>query len=163
MTGIIVGIDGSDHSQRALEWAVHEAAIRDAPLTVITVYQAVAGLWGGPMLYPQDSGLSARAREDAEEATEKAMANAGGARPASVTVREIRGIPAEELVRASEDADMVVVGSRGTGGFARLLLGSVSSQVVHHAHCPVVVVPGADRSRLRYATIAAEGSVSCGV
>ena len=145
MTGIIVGIDGSDHSQRALEWAVQEAAIRAVPLTVIAVYRAVAGLWGGPMLYPQDSELSAQARKDAEEATEKAIANAGGVRPASVTVREICGIPAEELVHASKDADMVVVGSRGTGGFARLLLGSVSSQVVHHAHCPVVIVPAADR------------------
>src|SRR6516165_6867723 len=141
MTGIIVGIDGSDHSQRALEWAVQEAAIRAVPLTVIAVYRAVAGLWGGPMLYPQDSGLSAQARKE----TEKAMANAGGVRPPSVTVREICGIPAEELVLASKDADLIVVGSRGTGGFARLLLGSVSSQVVHHAHCPVVVVPGADR------------------
>jgi nucleotide-binding universal stress UspA family protein len=145
MTGIIVGIDGSNHSQRALEWAVHEAAVRDVPLTVISVYRAVAGLWGGPMLYPQDADLSAQARKDAEDATEKAVANTGGARPASVTVREIRGIPAEELVRASEDADMIVVGSRGTGGFARLLLGSVSSQVVHHAHCPVVVIPATDR------------------
>jgi len=145
MTGIIVGIDGSDHSQRALEWAVQEAAIRAVPLTVIAVYRAVAGLWGGPMLYPQDSGLSAQARKDAEEATEKAMANAGGVRPPSATVREICGIPAEELVQASKDADLVVVGSRGAGGFARLLLGSVSSQVVHHAHCPVVVIPAADR------------------
>jgi nucleotide-binding universal stress UspA family protein len=49
---------------------------------------------------------------------------------------------AEELVNASRDADMLVVGSRGGGGFARLLMGSVSSQVVHHASCPVVVIPG---------------------
>jgi nucleotide-binding universal stress UspA family protein len=144
MTGIIVGIDGSDHSQRALEWAVHEAAIRDAPLTVIAVYRALAGLWGGPILYPQDIGLSAQARKDAEEATEKAMANAGGGRPPSVTVREICGIPAEELVHASKDADLVVVGSRGTGGFARLLLGSTATQVAHHANCPVLIVPAAD-------------------
>src|SRR5215467_10511290 len=102
MTGIIVGIDGSDHSQHALEWAIHEAAIRDVPLTVISVYRVAAGWWGGPMLYPQESGLSAQARKDAEEATEKAMANAGGVRPPSVTVREICRIPAEELVHASK-------------------------------------------------------------
>ena len=52
------------------------------------------------------------------------------------------GDPAEELVKASRDADMLVVGSRGSGGFARLLMGSVSSQVTHHAACPVVIIPG---------------------
>jgi len=52
------------------------------------------------------------------------------------------GDAAEELVRASRDADLLVVGSRGSGGFAKLLVGSVSSQVTHHAACPVVIVPG---------------------
>jgi nucleotide-binding universal stress UspA family protein len=56
-------------------------------------------------------------------------------------VRAVSGVPAEELVKASRDSDLVVVGSRGGGGFARLLMGSVSSQVVHHAACPVTVVP----------------------
>lgn len=144
MAGIIVGIDGSDHSLRALDWAVREAAARQLPLTVIAVYRAAAGFWGGPMVYHQDTDLGARTREDVEDVTGKALANAA-ARPVSVTVRVVCGIPAEELVEASKNADMVVVGSRGTGGFSRLLLGSVSSQVVHHAHCPVVVIPAADR------------------
>ena len=145
MTGIIVGIDGSDHSQHALDWAVHEAWVRQLPLTVLSVYQTTVGSWGGPATYPQDIALSADARKDADDAAGKALANAAGGRPESVTVRAVCGIPAEELVAASRDADMVVVGSRGTGGFARLLLGSVSSQVVHHAHCPVVVIPAGDR------------------
>ncbi len=140
MTGIIVGIDGSKGSLRALDWAVREAAVRGAPLTVIAVCRAMAGFWGAPVSYPQDPDLSARARKDAEDATGKALADAD-VRPASVTVRTVCGIPAEELILASKDADMVVVGSRGTGGFARLLLGSVSSSVVHHAHCAVVVIP----------------------
>lgn len=63
------------------------------------------------------------------------------ARPPSVNIRSVSGVPAEQLLKAAADADMLVVGSRGAGGFARLLLGSVSSQVVRHAHCPVVVIP----------------------
>jgi nucleotide-binding universal stress UspA family protein len=64
-----------------------------------------------------------------------------------VTVKSLSGSPAEELIKAGADADLMVVGSRGSGGFGRLLLGSVSSQVTHHAPCPVVVVPGpADKS-----------------
>jgi len=59
-----------------------------------------------------------------------------------VTVSVAEGDPAEELVKASRDADLLVVGSRGSGGFARLLMGSVSSQVTHHAACPVVIIPG---------------------
>jgi nucleotide-binding universal stress UspA family protein len=145
MTGIIVGVDGSNHSQRALEWAVREAAARRLPLTVLSVYRTTIGFWGGPGAYPQDIELSGHAREDAEEAAGKALANAGGVRPESVTVRAVCGIPAEELIAASKDADMVVVGARGNSGFTRLLLGSVSSQVVHHAHCPVVVIPTEDR------------------
>jgi nucleotide-binding universal stress UspA family protein len=59
-----------------------------------------------------------------------------------VTVRAVNGFAAQELIEASRDADLLVVGSRGGGGFARMLLGSISDQVAHHAHCPVVVVPG---------------------
>jgi nucleotide-binding universal stress UspA family protein len=65
----------------------------------------------------------------------------GESRPDPVTVRAVSGFPAKELIEASRDADLVVVGSRGAGGFAKLMVGSVSSQVVEHAHCPVVVVP----------------------
>jgi nucleotide-binding universal stress UspA family protein len=146
MSGIVVGVDGSEHSRLALEWAAREAARRESPLTVITVMQAVAGYWGTPILYPGDQNFVAGARKDAEEATDKAIASLGGPRPASVNVRAQAGIPAEVLVSASQDADMVVVGSRGAGGFARLLLGSVGSQVVHHSHCPVVVIPAEGRS-----------------
>lgn len=145
MSGIIVGVDGSQHSQRALEWAVHEAAVHHMPLTVLTVSRAAVGYWGVPVTYPQNHTLSDQALKDAQEATDKALAQAGDTRPESVTVRAVSGIPAEELVAASKDADMMVVGSRGTGGFARLLLGSVSSQLVHHAHCPVVIIPAEDR------------------
>jgi nucleotide-binding universal stress UspA family protein len=70
------------------------------------------------------------------------VANEIGETRPDITVSATTGDMAEELVRASRDADMLVVGSRGSGGFARLLMGSVSSQVTHHAECPVVVIPG---------------------
>jgi nucleotide-binding universal stress UspA family protein len=70
----------------------------------------------------------------------EAAGRLGGSRPASVTVRVVSGTAAQVLIDASRDADLLVVGSRG-GGFASLIMGSTSSQVVHHAHCPVVVMP----------------------
>jgi len=140
--GIIVGIDGSAHSLKALEWAITEAAIRHAPLTVLTVHQAVAGYFAAPVQYPGDQDLTDQAREVAQKETDDILGKVGeGSRLPSVTVRAVNGLPAEELLRASAGADMLVVGSRGAGGFARLLLGSVSTQVTHHAHCPVVVIP----------------------
>ena len=145
MPGIIVGVDGSSYSQRALEWAVAEAAIRHAPLTVITVYEAVTGFWGGAVSSPGAPGPADRARQAAHEAVGKALAALGDNRPASVTVQAVSGSPAEELLDAARDADMIVVGTRGAGGFARLRLGSVSTCLTHHAHCPVVVIPPDDR------------------
>ena len=146
MAGIIVGIDGSDHSRRALEWAIGEAAVRHAPLTVFTVQQAVVGYWGSPVLYPGDADLAEQGRKIAQEETdsvlEKVLEKIGsGSRPSSVTVRAATGLPAEALLEAAADADMLVVGSRGAGGFKRLLMGSVSTQVTQHAPCPVVVIP----------------------
>jgi len=142
MSGITVGIDGSAHSARALEWAIHEAAIRHAPVTVLTVHPVPMNAWTGtPITLPQDSAGQEEARKAAEEMTVKAISQLGDAQPSSVTVRAISGFPAQELIEASRAADLMVVGSRGGGGFGKLLIGSVSSQVVHHAHCPVVVLP----------------------
>jgi len=142
MPGIVVGIDGSDHSRRALEWAVREAAVRQVPLTVLTVYRAIAGYWAGTIAYPGDPEQAEQARKAAQAETDSVLEQAGpDARPPSVTVRSVIGLPAEELIAAGEDADLLVVGSRGAGGFARLLMGSVSTQVTHHARCPVVVTP----------------------
>ena len=141
MSGITVGIDGSSHSARALEWALNEAAMRHARLTVLIVHSvAVSGWSGNPILLPGDADDQEKAYQAAEEMTLKAVAQLGEARPASVAVRAVTGFPAEELIRASGDADLLVVGSHGAGGFAKLIMGSVSSQVVHHAHCPVAVV-----------------------
>ena len=141
MPGIIVGVDGSGHSRRALEWAVSEAAARHAPLTVLTVLQAVAGYWGEPVPYLGDPEFTEQVLKEVQKETDDVLGDLGaGSRPPSVTVRAVTGLPAEELLAAAEHADLLVVGARGAGGFKRLLLGSVSTQVAHHAHCPVVVV-----------------------
>jgi len=145
MPGIVVGIDGSGHSQRALEWALKEAAIRQTPLTVITVHEAVVGYYGGVASYPDDPDRTERARVAAQAETDKVLAGLTGPHPESVTVQAMHGFPVEELIRASGDADIVVLGSRGAGGFSRLLVGSVTAQVSAHAHCPVLIVPPEDR------------------
>jgi nucleotide-binding universal stress UspA family protein len=143
MAGIVVGIDGSEHSRRALEWAVREAALRQAALTVLTVNRAVAGTFtGNAVRYPGDPEL-ARSAQDAARRQTLGVLSAVDAddRPPAVTVHAMTGLPAEELIQASRDAELVVVGSRGAGRLRRLVLGSVSTQVSQHARCPVVVIP----------------------
>jgi len=143
MPGITVGIDGSHDAHLALEWAMQEAAARHVPLTVVTVHDVpVSGWTGNPIILPADEPALERAYQAAGDAVAKAAAALGESKPPSVKVRAVNGFPAQELIEASRDADLLVVGSRGGGGFARLLLGSISDQVVHHAYCPVVVVPG---------------------
>jgi nucleotide-binding universal stress UspA family protein len=141
VSGITVGIDGSPHSAHALDWAVREAAIRHAPLTVLIVDSVPASPWTGHPIVMMEPDRLDGARQAAAEMTAKAISQLGAGRPPSVHVRAVTGFPVRELISASQEADLVVVGSRGAGGFARLLLGSVSSQVVQHAHGPVVVVP----------------------
>jgi nucleotide-binding universal stress UspA family protein len=146
MSGIIVGVDGSGHSQRALAWAMNEAAVRRVPLSVLTVHPAIVDYFGSVVTSPQDLELTEQTQAAVKTEADQVLAGLGGPRPESVTVRAVHGFPVEELVNASKDADMVVLGSRGVGGFTRMLLGSTAGQVVQHAHCPVVIVPPEDRS-----------------
>jgi nucleotide-binding universal stress UspA family protein len=140
MPGILVGVDGSGHSQRALEWAAKEAATRNTSLTVVTVHQAVAGFWGGTLKYAEDETLTRKAREAAQAETDEVLATLGDSRPTSVTVNAIHGYPAEDIIRAGADADMIVLGSHGAGGWTRAM-GSTATKVAHHAGVPVVIVP----------------------
>lgn len=141
MPGIVVGMDGSAHSQRALEWAMKEAAIRQVPLTAMTVHQMIKGYSGNLFEYPHDPNLAEKARQLIQADVDRARDRLGAAQPETVNVRAISGSVVEELVNAGRDADMLVVGSRGAGGFTRMLLGSVSSLVIQHATCPVVIIP----------------------
>jgi nucleotide-binding universal stress UspA family protein len=146
MPGILVGIDGSGHSQRALEWAMKEASLRNVPVTVLAVHPTARGFFSDNTAFAQDQSLTNRVRDAAQAETDKLLSQLGDARPPSVTVKAVNGIPVEELVNASRDADMLVLGSRGAGGFSHLRLGSTSTQVAHHAHCPVLIIPPDDRA-----------------
>ena len=148
MAGIVVGVDGSDHSHHALSWAMRQAAQQHVALTVLAVrpdpVRPVTGIYWGAHAYPEDAHNPEVARKAIEEIVEQVRNEIGETAP-QVTVNVVTGDPAEELIKASRDADMVVVGSRGSGGFASLLMGSVSSKVTHHAACPVVVIRGEGR------------------
>ncbi len=148
MPGIIVGVDGSDNSRRALAWAMREAVKHHVPLTVMSVHPPSARpatrIYWGVHTYPENSFDPGLARKAVQDFVDQAASEEGVPVP-EVTVSVLTGDAARELVRASYDAEMLVVGSRGSGGFASLRMGSVSSQVTHHAGCPVVVVPPAAR------------------
>jgi nucleotide-binding universal stress UspA family protein len=140
MPGIVVGIDGSKHARQALEWAVKHAAAEKAPLTVLTVHPVAASPWlGNPIVDARDQVQAETARQGAQEALDEVIKDLD-VQPSEVTVRAASGFPAQVLIEASKDADLIVVGSRGIGGFTGLLTGSVSFQLVNHAACPVVVV-----------------------
>jgi nucleotide-binding universal stress UspA family protein len=143
MSGIFVGVDGSEHSRLALGWALREAARHSMPVTVISVHPspvrpATDIYWAVPDL-PADPRNEEVQLNALRQFVEKTATEIGETVPGISYVVET-GDPAEKLIEASRDADLLVVGSRGSGGFARLLLGSVSSKVVHHAACPVVVI-----------------------
>ena len=140
MSGILVGVDGSGHSERALEWAAKEAAIRHTSLTVLAVHQAVHG-WTGTHSFHDDDAQTQKVAEAAKAETDKVLAGLGDSRPESVTVKAVHGYPAEEIVNAGADADMIVLGTSGVGGWSRQLIGSVATKVVHHATAPVLIVP----------------------
>jgi nucleotide-binding universal stress UspA family protein len=141
--GIVVGVNGSPHSERALDWAMRQAAAVQVPLTVIAVHEVPKSYWGGiPVVGPADAALLEKVRQAAEEMTQRAASRLGDAATASVTVKAVNGFVVRELVAASQDADLVVVGAGSHSGFTRLLVGSGTTEVVQHSACPVVVVPG---------------------
>jgi nucleotide-binding universal stress UspA family protein len=142
MSGIVVGVDESHHAYQALDWAMREAGMRQAELTVLTVIPAMASPWTGrPLTVPDADEAIQHAKQALEEAVAKSASGITGPQPPSFSVHVFAGFPAQALVDASHDAELVVVGSRGAGGFATALIGSVSSQVAHHATCPIVIVP----------------------
>jgi nucleotide-binding universal stress UspA family protein len=155
---IVAGTDGSEESLRAVEWAARETALREAALRIVSV--PVTWPYAGPrgkfsqVIAPE---LVAEVeRQDAERALADAAKRAAWLAPAlRVDTAIIDGPPAQALLDAASDASLLVVGSRGAGGFAGMMLGSVSRYVATHAHCPVVVA--------RQETMAAHREIVVGV
>lgn len=143
---IVVGVDGSEGARRALDWAIDEARLRGAVVRAVMAWSYIDQ--PAERFDPDYGGDDAQEELDAlVDAAIGAGATSGAVEPAAVSVERIvvNDLPARALLDAAADADLIVVGARGIGGFKGLLLGSVSQQVVQHAPCPVVVVPGAER------------------
>ncbi|MFE9649849.1 universal stress protein [Streptomyces sp. NPDC006365] len=142
---VVLGVDGSAAGERAVDFAFAEAELRKAPLVALHAWTT----WNAPMPAPQDASApyanppGALAGEE-ECLVSEALAGYRERYPDVVVEhRVVHGGTREALVDASRSAQLVVVGARGRGGFAGLLLGSVSQAVLHHAHCPVAVVRAA--------------------
>ena len=137
---IVVGVDGSAPSYEALHWAVDEAARRGSALDVVHAYgyqQLIAPF--GPVTGGDPDQVRATSLAMLEQMMADALQRTDG-EPRAVELIPVAAGSAEALLEVSAGADLLVVGSRGRGGFRRLLLGSVSQQCVHHTPCPVVVV-----------------------
>lgn len=140
---IVVGVDGSDGAKAALRFALAEAKLRQATVSAVHVWQF--GFYGASGTGEFDPAFAAdlsdvrAAAEAGLEATVNAVVSNGS--EVEITRRVVEGTPGAVLVEQSRGAELLIVGSRGHGGFAGLLLGSVSQTCAQHATCPVVIIP----------------------
>jgi len=142
--GIVVGVDGSPDADVAVQWAVDEAVMRRQPLTIVTVISPLISGWsGGWDSLPADLGPWQNEQADLiiKDAERTARESAGEA-TLELRAATPHGPLVPTLVDITKQVDMMVVGCRGAGAFSRALLGSVSTALVHHAHCPVAVLHG---------------------
>ena len=138
MAKIIVGIDGSEPSNAALGWAIEHAGPDDTLVLVHSWQIHAVGALEAVAYNPAD--FEVEAKRLMEAVVDQVIGEVADGGP-TIESRVVHGHPGHELIEASKDADLLVVGSRGYGGFRGLLLGSVSTYAVHHAHSPIVVVP----------------------
>jgi nucleotide-binding universal stress UspA family protein len=134
-SSVVVGVDGSPNAEEAVSWAVDYARLSGAPLRLICAWEVPS--LGGTVSSGDATVLS--------QAAEQVAASAANTLPPEVTCLEavaIEGNPASVLIRESTGARLLVLGARGSGGFADILLGSVSTYCSHHAKCPVLIVRG---------------------
>jgi nucleotide-binding universal stress UspA family protein len=133
---IVVGVDGSEAANNALEFAIEEARLRQAVLQVTYAYPVI----GRPVSGSTGKDYYDQVEVDAKAFIESMRTSAPSTEGVEVQWLGVPGNPAEVLIEASRQATILVVGSRGVGGFMGLLMGSVSNQCVHHSYCPVLVV-----------------------
>jgi nucleotide-binding universal stress UspA family protein len=140
MSTIVVGVDGSEGSARALQFALDEARLRGANLKAVSAWHVPAIVYEAGWV-PAELDLDEYPKF-AQEALAKALAD-GGAETSGIEVTTVisKGQAADVLCAEAKGADLLVVGSRGLGGFRGLMLGSVSQQCAHHAPCPIAIVP----------------------
>ena len=144
---IVVGVDGSDESKAALRWALDEGRLRGARVRAIYAWNFPPMVASWAYVGPAELDTDALQRE-AEGFLDSVVARTK-TEGVDVEHAAVQGSAAQMLVEAAAEADLLVVGSRGHGGFTGLLLGSVSQQCAHHAPCPVVIVRGRfDHKRL---------------
>jgi len=139
---IIIGVDGSPGSRTALRWAMAQAGLTGATVEAITVWQDPARYgkaygWTSPA-FEGDTFINTMAKA-LDDTVDEVSAQLD--RPVTVVTRILEGHPAEALLRGASGARLLVLGSRGHGTFAGMVLGSISQHCVHHSPCPVVVVP----------------------
>lgn len=149
---LVVGVDDSAGSLAALQWALAEAQLRGAGVHLVMAWRHPASYGGSSVwtMMMDRVGTNRQSMADAAGAEvarlgRKAGIEAGEGERATITWEAVEGHPAAVLLRAAEGAGALVVGRRGHGGFPGVLLGSVSQQILAHARCPVVLVPGTDR------------------
>lgn len=136
---IVVGVDGSDSSKGALAWAIRQAQLTGAPLEAVMTWDYPISY--GWMIVPENVDLQADATAELEKVVKEATEDVVDPSVA-ITSRVVQGHPALVLMNEAADASLVVVGSRGHGEFAGMLLGSVSEHLSTHAPCPVLIVRG---------------------
>jgi nucleotide-binding universal stress UspA family protein len=146
---VVVGVDGSEHGDAALRYALREVARRGGRLRAVSAWErpelTISEFYGLPM---HDEGkIQAAHEQNTRERVEQMMAADPDTASISLEVRAQVGRPADVLVEAARDADLLVVGHRGRGGLRSVALGSVSLACLLHAPCPVLVVPAAKASK----------------
>jgi nucleotide-binding universal stress UspA family protein len=142
MSTIVVGVDHSPGAKAALRFALDEARLRHATLRVVHAWHlgsiGAPGIEASSTTFGAELDLRGGARDALEQSLRETIPDTDGV---ELERRVVEGAAASVLVDESRDADLLVVGSRGLGGFRGLLLGSVGQQCAHHAACPVVIVP----------------------